>query len=50
MWYDIYIKTEKNKPGFSWTVADKSFSTLSDIKFIDTRQMDEELEYVSWGY
>lgn len=36
MWYDIYIKTEKNKPGFSWTIADRSFSTLSDIKFIDT--------------
>lgn len=36
MWYDVFIKTEKNKPGFSWTVADKDFSTLSDIKFIDT--------------
>jgi len=36
MWYDINIKTEKDKPGFSWTVANKAFSSLSDMKFIDT--------------
>jgi len=36
MWYDINIKTQKNTPGFSWTMADKSFGSLSDIKFIDT--------------
>jgi len=36
MWYDINIKTEKDTPGFSWTVADKAFHTLSDMKFVDT--------------
>jgi len=36
MWYDVNIKTEKNKPGFSWEVADKNFGALSDMKFIDT--------------
>ena len=36
MWYDVNIKTQKDTPGFSWTVADKAFGTLSDMKFIDT--------------
>jgi hypothetical protein len=36
MWYDVNIKTETHKDGFSWEVADKHFGTLSDIKFIDT--------------
>jgi len=36
MWYDVNIKTQKDTPGFSWTVADKAFGSLSDMKFIDT--------------
>ena len=36
MWYDVNVKTETNKPGFSWEIPDKHFGTLSDLKFIDT--------------
>jgi hypothetical protein len=36
MWYDVVIKTEKDKPGFSWQVANSSLGHLTNIKFIDT--------------
>ena len=36
MWYDVNIKTQKDMPGFSWTVANENFGTLSDMRFIDT--------------
>ena len=38
MWYDVYIKTEKDKLGFSWRVADQQVTMLSDISIINTHE------------
>lgn len=36
MWYDVYIKTEKEKPGFSWRIADGDLIKNSQMNIIDT--------------
>ena len=36
MWYDVYVKTEKGKPGFSWRVATPDMTTMSEMNIIDT--------------
>ena len=35
-WYDVYIKTEKDKPGFSWRVASPEITAHSSMNIIDT--------------
>ena len=46
MWFDMYIKTKKDEPGFEWSIPNHNLTKLADFDIISTHADNQGSKYI----